>query len=60
MSGSRAAIYDQRRALLEPLLNHDDPTVRVWAEELRGRIAVAAKQERERELREDREEERFE
>lgn len=59
-SGSKAAILEVRRGLLEPLLDYADPAVRIWAEELRGRIAAAAEQERERELKRDRIDERFE
>lgn len=59
-SGSKAAILEARRALLEPLLNHADPAVRVWAEELRRCIAAAAQQEREREALRDREMQSFE
>jgi hypothetical protein len=59
-SGSKAAILEARRALLEPLLNHDDPAVRVWADALRNRIAAAAAQEREWEGLRDRELQSFE
>lgn len=59
-SGSKAAILEVRRGLLEPLLDYADPAVRIWAEELRGRIAAAAEQEREWELKRDRADERFE
>jgi hypothetical protein len=62
-SGSKAAILEARRALLEPLLNHADPAVRVWAEGLRNRIAAAAQErewERERKAVEDRELQSFE